>query len=168
MKRKREPLVDKEKVLKKCPEVKVVEPRARIWSDRVVSSFSELKKPAYLSEFEVHADLYSKLKEEGFDVRGSVSHSSEGQYVVFDLVVYHGDRALAVIEVKRSNKSWNFLQEHIYRLASNNLPLLLYNERSEYGTLCDNLKAMMDDEYIYLEVDGNYVLNALALFERAA
>lgn len=63
-----------------------------------LTTLQQIQNPVRKSEFEIQASLYSKLKEDGFKVRGCVSlkrHKAQ-----FDLVVFKGRKASAIIEVK--------------------------------------------------------------------
>ena len=74
--------------------------------------------PKKISEFEVHSDLFHKLKEElsplGFEIRGEVPlltlerfGRARRQVSRFDIVIFRGKNPLLVIEVKkRSSRGW--------------------------------------------------------------
>ncbi len=70
----------------------------------------EISYPKKVSEFEIQATLYSKLKLLGFDVKGEVTHRLEGQekgfrQCRFDLVIFEKGKAVFIIEVKNHNKT---------------------------------------------------------------
>lgn len=58
--------------------------------------------PKTKSEFEIQAELFFALKNEGFSVRGEVSAKNESGKSIFDLVVFVDDQAEIIIEVKNS------------------------------------------------------------------
>ena len=49
-----------------------------------------------VAEFEIQAELYNKLKNEGYDVRGEVKAKKSR----LDLVVFENKKAKCIIEVK--------------------------------------------------------------------
>jgi hypothetical protein len=61
-----------------------------------------IAQPHKPTEFEIQAELYSKLKTHGFNVRGEVRAKNQGLKSQFDLVVFHGCDAAVIIEVKDS------------------------------------------------------------------
>ena len=61
-----------------------------------------IPKPKYPSEFEMQADLYFALKRLGYEVRGEVPSRFEGKRCIFDLVIFRGEHAAIIIEVKNS------------------------------------------------------------------
>lgn len=71
------------------------------------ASFGKITKPKgkHLSEFEVQAEIYFFLKSNGFDVRGELSFrekqlSNKVRLSRFDLVIFEGENATHIIEVK--------------------------------------------------------------------
>jgi hypothetical protein len=65
-------------------------------------TFPTIRKPKRPTEFELQADLYFYLKKNGMDVRGEVKSLFAGEKSRFDLVVFIGENALCVIEVKNT------------------------------------------------------------------
>lgn len=61
-----------------------------------------ITQPNKPSEFEIQSDLYSRLKALGLDVRGEVPAKLDGKKSIFDLVVFNGQQAVVIIEVKNS------------------------------------------------------------------
>lgn len=61
----------------------------------------QLRK-GYVTEFEVHASLYSALRANGFDVRGEVKWRDKLTRCScrFDLVLYRNDLPVEIVEVK--------------------------------------------------------------------
>lgn len=68
----------------------------------ITDSSNRVRKPTSPSEFEVQCWLYTRLQEIGLDVRGEVKVKfGTGREVCrFDLVIYEGDEATEIIEVK--------------------------------------------------------------------
>ena len=58
--------------------------------------------PERTSEFEMQAELFFALKKAGFSVRGEVPAFNQGKKSIFDLVVFSGDSAEIIIEVKNT------------------------------------------------------------------
>ena len=54
------------------------------------------------TEFEVHAQLFSRLKSLGVDVRGEITYTDihTNERYRFDLVIYKNGKAIELIEVK--------------------------------------------------------------------
>lgn len=101
-----------------------------------------ISKPTVKSEFEIHAELFIKLKSDGFDVHGCVSHSGEGWRAILDLVIFKGEYPFALIEVKKKDLSWSVGQNEIYSLCGLGLPIFLYNELSDYKQLILDLRSI--------------------------
>lgn len=91
-----------------------------------------IKYPDKLSEFEIHSELYNKLKLLWFDVRWEVTDTSIKKYCKnkkwfrksrFDLVIFKDKTATHIIEVKNSkNHTMNTRQNIKYSMY--NLPIL--------------------------------------------
>jgi hypothetical protein len=64
--------------------------------------FPIIQYPKKLSEFEMHANLFFRLKQEGYDVRGEVTAKNNGRKSSFDLVIFNLAGAAVIIEVKNS------------------------------------------------------------------
>ena len=62
--------------------------------------FPIITKPIKQTEFELHAELYCYLKKNGLDVRGEVKSTYRNKKSRFDLVVFSGENAFCIIEVK--------------------------------------------------------------------
>lgn len=59
-----------------------------------------ITKPVKPSEFDIQAYIYAELKAIGVDIRGEVIHRAQGRQCRFDLVIFSGNTAKAIIEVK--------------------------------------------------------------------
>ena len=69
------------------------------------SSIAIVHNPDHESEFEIQAELYSRLRIDGFEVRGNVPQTfqlgnKDTIDVIFDLIVTSGKKTLAIIEIK--------------------------------------------------------------------
>jgi hypothetical protein len=85
-----------------------------------------LIKPKKESEFETQARVYSYLKRDGFDVRGEVVSESGNR---FDLVIFDGETAKALIEIKRVGEYWSKGQRECYESCK--LPTILFSSSLE-------------------------------------
>lgn len=65
-------------------------------------TYALINKPSKVSEFEMQAELYFRLKRLGFDVRGEVTAMYQGERSMFDLVVFVNNQGAVIIEVKNS------------------------------------------------------------------
>lgn len=63
---------------------------------------SKINIPSVKSEFELQSELFTELKRLGFNVFGEVPAILNGKKSHFDLVVFEGDQAAVIIEVKNS------------------------------------------------------------------
>ena len=68
----------------------------------VSSSFVVPTRDGNPTEFEVHAELYSKLKSLGVDVRGEITFTDKktNEHYRFDLVIYKNGIAIELLEIK--------------------------------------------------------------------
>lgn len=91
-----------------------------------------IKYPNKLSEFEIHSDLYNKLKSLWFDVRWEVIDTSIKEISKnkkwfrksrFDLVIFKNKIATHIIEVKNSKKHTMNTRQNI-KYSMYNLPIL--------------------------------------------
>lgn len=101
-----------------------------------------IEKPSKMSEFEIHAALYIRLRQAGYKVRGHATAKYENGMCTFDLVVFDGDyRPKVIIEVKNSaNTSLpNTRQGMRYRHFG--LPVVLFWNLDEYGELLNFLRS---------------------------
>jgi hypothetical protein len=76
-----------------------------------------IKRPTVLSEFEMHSRLFTKLKADGLDVFGEVYSTGLTGYRgnhIFDLVVFHGEQVVCIVEVKRLGGRWGQGQKERY------------------------------------------------------
>jgi hypothetical protein len=87
-----------------------------------------IKFPRKHSEFEVQAELYSKLKLAGYNVRGEVEAKQIGRRGCrFDLVIFDGEEARIIIEVKSRRRLLDRQLDtpQLRRYRSWNIPVLL-------------------------------------------
>lgn len=61
-----------------------------------------IPEPTFATEFEMQAELYAKLKNEGHKVRGEIRGYGASGKCQLDLVVFAGNEAACIIEVKNS------------------------------------------------------------------
>lgn len=93
--------------------------------------------PQQDSEFDVQAELWRRLKEIGFDVRGEVravcDDGGKRSRTRLDLVVFDNRRAIAIIECKNSDKSTRCVVtgRQGRRYSKFSLPLFLCVNRSK-------------------------------------
>lgn len=64
--------------------------------------FPLIQRPNKKSEFEFQAELFFALKKKGFEVYGEVPAKFNHRKSCFDLVVFYGNDAAVIIEVKNS------------------------------------------------------------------
>lgn len=101
----------------------------------------KIQKVEFSSEFEIQAELYQRLKADGFDVQGEVNVQSG----VFDLVVF-GERgfATAIIETKRpwTGSSLEFDEtEQGWKYRQFGVPVILFWDFGYYDDLLTLLRA---------------------------
>lgn len=112
--------------------------------------------PKKWNEFELQAGLYSKLRLDGFTVRGEVqsykvpnrSKTAKRRWKKprFDLVVYSGPqkKAVAIIETKTSKGSGSeTIQVTNYRLF--NVPVIVFHDPTDYDELVIVLKKLIKE-----------------------
>jgi hypothetical protein len=98
-----------------------------------------IKYPESNSEAEVQSCLHSDLCLDGFEVRANVSCGRGMHKVIFDLVIFMGRLAVAIIEVKKGHMRWSSGQKESYELVAAGIPIFLFNELSDYRILVSDL-----------------------------
>ena len=113
-----------------------------------------IHKPSerYPSEFEVQAYLFSSLKQLGLDVRGEVNHRTEGRLCRFDLVLFKGDQATAIIEVKneseRTKPGINLNGRQCTRYREYGVPVYFIRGMHQAGVFIERCKLQADKREI--------------------
>lgn len=109
----------------------------------------EINYPERTAEFEIQAELYTAIKELGFDVRGEV----KAYRSMFDLVVFKLYKPKCIIEVK-SSKNIIRSRERLSKSGQHrkysmfNLPLVYCYSKQEIPRCLDIIKKIMvDSEY---------------------
>lgn len=107
--------------------------------------------PIYESEFEVQAEIYSILKNLGYDIRGEVSTNYNAR---FDLVVFENQTARCLIEVKKNRMIENIpkRRSNLYRrkqfkkYSNFGIPLIYCFGKSEIPSCIDKVVKIMQDK----------------------
>ena len=91
----------------------------------------KIEYPIFISEFDTQAELCSRLKGLGYDVRGEVRLTDISQQkgyreFRFDLVVFKEKEAKIIIEVKRNSKKegFNYNTRQFKKYSLFNIPLI--------------------------------------------
>jgi len=99
------------------------------------------------TEFELQAWLYNRLQLDGFDVRGEVKGKTDaGERARFDLIVYVGDRLIAIIEVKDSPGSRLERTRQGRRYRTFGVPVFLFFNGKQYPQLRTRMAELVDQK----------------------
>lgn len=89
--------------------------------------------PKRMNEFELHCNLYMKLKRiyerKGYRVRAEVSGKNGLKLSRFDIVIFFDKHPLVIIEVKKNRASFSAKQLKEY--SKYNVPLIYCNNKSD-------------------------------------
>ena len=93
------------------------------------------------SELDLHCPLYARLQNDGFTVLSGRTYKGR---VAFDIVVFKGRKAIAIIEVKREDLGHRVAldqteQGFIYRQFG--VPVILFWDMKKYDDLAEFLKS---------------------------
>ncbi len=106
-----------------------------------------IPRPSRPSEFEMQADLYLALKRAGYEVRGEVPSRFEGKKCIFDLVIYRGEHAAIIIEVKNS-PHLGVLNGHKTKqnvaYAVYGIPLVYFTTATPMESIMEKIRKLME------------------------
>lgn len=102
-----------------------------------------IQYPVNNSEFEIQSELYYKLRESGYNVRGEVKHAK----CRFDIVVYDSNNnAICIIECKRYVSRYKKPKQNTKQIAKYsqyNIPVLVCVRIPDIPSVISSLDAIV-------------------------
>jgi hypothetical protein len=107
------------------------------------------------TEFELQAWLYNRLQLDGFDVRGEIKgRTNAGEHARFDLIVFAGNRIIAIIEAKDTPGSNLEKTRQGSRYRTFGVPVFLFFDENQYPQLRARLTPLVQEKEVQSEESG--------------